>query len=91
MGGIVAAPLAAWLVRHVTPTLLGASVGGLILITNTRTMFDAYGVAGDVRDPVYATLGTAWVAALAIVVRRLRRDGQPLLELKDRRLATERA
>src|ERR671917_197532 len=31
-GGIVAAPLAAWLVRHVTPTLLGASVGGLILI-----------------------------------------------------------
>lgn len=89
-GGMIAAPLAAWLVRHVTPTLLGASVGGLILITNTRTMFDAYGVTGGVRDPVYAALGTAWVAALAIVIRRLRRVGQPLLD-RERGLAPERA
>lgn len=88
VGGILAAPLAAWLVRHVTPSLLGASVGGLILVTNTRTLFDAYDVPGDVRSLVYAALGAVWVAALAIVVRRLRRDGQPLLH---RELATERA
>jgi hypothetical protein len=43
-------------------------------------MFDTYGVAGDVRSPVYAVLGAVWLAALAIVVRRLRRDGQPLLD-----------
>jgi uncharacterized membrane protein YfcA len=91
IGGIAAAPLAAWLVRHVTPALLGASVGGLILITNARTMFDAYGVGGDVRDLVYATLGTIWVLALGIVVRRLRRDGQPLLNRREGNLATERA
>jgi hypothetical protein len=88
VGGVIAAPLAAWLVRHVTPSLLGASVGGLILITNARTMFDTYGISGDVRNLVYAALGTAWVAALAIVVRRLRRDGLPLLQ---RRLAPEHA
>ncbi len=80
IGGVVAAPLAAWLVRHVTPSLLGASVGGLILITNTRTMFDTYGVPGDVRTLAYAALGIVWVAALAIVVRRLRREGLPLIE-----------
>jgi uncharacterized membrane protein YfcA len=91
IGGIAAAPLAAWLVRHVTPALLGASVGGLILITNTRTMFDAYGVGGEVRDPVYATLGTIWVLALGFVVQRLRRDGLPLLDREERRVATERA
>jgi uncharacterized membrane protein YfcA len=91
IGGIVAAPLAAWLVRHVTPALLGASVGGLILITNTRTMFDAYDIGGDVRDPVYATLGTIWVLALGFVVQRLRRDGEPILNRKDGGLATERA
>jgi uncharacterized membrane protein YfcA len=87
-GGIIAAPLAAWLVRHVTPSLLGAAVGGLILITNARTLFDIYGVSGDVRNVVYATLGSVWVAALAIVVRRLRRDGLPLLQ---RQLAPESA
>jgi uncharacterized membrane protein YfcA len=91
IGGIAAAPLAAWLVRHVTPALLGASVGGLILITNTRTMFDAYDVGGDFRDPVYATLGTIWVFALGFVVQRLRRDGQPLLHREEGRVATERA
>src|SRR5918996_2798714 len=52
-GGIVAAPIGAWLVRHVTPSLLGASVGGLILITNSRTLFTTYDVAGSVREPVY--------------------------------------
>jgi uncharacterized membrane protein YfcA len=80
IGGIAAAPLAAWLVRHVTPALLGVSVGGLILITNTRTLFDAYEVSGDRRTVVYATLAAAWITALAVVVRRLRREGQPLLQ-----------
>jgi hypothetical protein len=55
-------------------------VGGLILITNARTLFDAYEVSGDRRNIVYATLGALWIAALAVVVRRLRREGQPLLQ-----------
>jgi uncharacterized protein len=91
LGGIAAAPIAAWLVRHVTPSLLGASVGGLILITNSRTLFDTYGVSGDIRDAVYATLGLVWISALAIVVRRLRRDGEPLLDRGQPGLAAERA
>jgi hypothetical protein len=73
----------------VTASLLGASVGGLILITNTRTMFDAYDVSGDVRRPVYLVLATIWIAALAIVVRRLRRDGEPLLDRGRREAAAE--
>jgi uncharacterized membrane protein YfcA len=91
VGGVAAAPIAAWLVRHVTPSLLGASVGGLILITNSRTLFDTYGVSGDVRNLVYAVLGVVWILALAVVVRRLRRDGRPLLDRGERGLATEHA
>jgi len=91
VGGIAAAPLAAWLVRHVTPTLLGASVGGLILITNTRTLFDAYEVSRDVRVPVYFTLATIWVSALVVVIHRHRREGMSLLNREERGLATERA
>jgi uncharacterized membrane protein YfcA len=90
VGGIAAAPIAAWLVRHVTPALLGASVGGLILITNSRTLFDTYGVPGDFRDATYVVLGVLWVTALAVVVRRLRRDGQPLLDRGRPSLAAER-
>jgi uncharacterized protein len=91
VGGIAAAPIAAWLVRYVTPALLGASVGGLILITNARTMFDAHGVGGEVRGPVYATLGAVWAGALIVVVRRVRREGLPLLNRAEGGLAAERA
>jgi uncharacterized membrane protein YfcA len=89
VGGLAAAPIAAWLVRHVTASLLGASVGGLILITNARTMFDAYDVSGDIRRPVYLALVAIWLVALAIVVRRLRRNGEPLLNREHRELVAE--
>ena len=78
VGGIVAAPIAAWFVRIVTPRLLGASVGGLILITNTRTMFDAFDVSGGTRNPVYLVLALVWIAAISYVVYLHKRDGIPL-------------
>jgi hypothetical protein len=87
IGGIAAAPLAAWFVRHVKPGLLGAAVGGLILITNTRTMFDAFSVSSEVRGPAYLALAVLWLAALALVVRRHRRSGEPLFERPRRREA----
>lgn len=83
-GGLLAAPLAAWLVQKITARLLGASVGGLILLTNARTMFDAFDVAGRVRGPVYATISVVWVIALALVVRHHRRAGTPLTNRRPR-------
>ncbi|MDW8339511.1 MAG: sulfite exporter TauE/SafE family protein, partial [Thermoleophilia bacterium] len=79
IGGVAAAPLAAWLVRHVTPALLGASVGGLILVTNTRTLVDVYALPERVSRPLYLALCSVWARAATIVVRRPRRSGQPLL------------
>ena len=38
IGGVIAAPLAAWLVRLVPAQLLGAAVGGLIVLTNARIL-----------------------------------------------------
>lgn len=92
-GGIVAAPIAAWLVQLVTARLLGASVGGLILITNVRTMFEYAETAGDVRWPVYLALTAVWMLAIGWVVRAHKRQGLPILNSRPRRgaLATESA
>src|ERR687890_2455869 len=50
-GGLVAAPLAAWLVRHVPPRMLGSLVGGMIVLTNTRTLLRSDWIdAADPRD-----------------------------------------
>ncbi|HEX6577644.1 MAG TPA: sulfite exporter TauE/SafE family protein [Jiangellaceae bacterium] len=71
LGGVVAAPIAAWLVRHVPPRILGSAVGGVIILTNTRTVLNSDWVdaPGSVRTAVYVVLAAIWVAALAYSVR----------------------
>ncbi|HMG30349.1 MAG TPA: sulfite exporter TauE/SafE family protein, partial [Jiangellaceae bacterium] len=70
-GGVIAAPVAAWLVRHVPPRILGSAVGGVIILTNARTIMNSDWVdaAGGVRSLVYVVTTAAWVAALAYSVR----------------------
>ncbi len=70
-GGLIAAPLAAWLVRHVQPRLLGCAVGGLIIATNVRTILNAFDVHGGTRTALYLTLGMVWVTALVYTLRAL--------------------
>ena len=78
-GGVVAAPLAAWLVQKITARLLGASVGGLIVLTNVRTLFETFDADGGTRTPVYLVLLAVWGLAVAYVVSQHRRTGEPLL------------
>jgi uncharacterized protein len=75
VGGLVAAPVAAWLVRKITAGLLGAAVGGMIVLTNVRTLFAAFEVEAGARGPVYLSILAVWLAAVVLVVRRHRRDG----------------
>ncbi|GAA2433773.1 sulfite exporter TauE/SafE family protein [Streptomyces macrosporus] len=79
VGGLIAAPIAAWLVRHVPPRILGSAVGGLIIVTNTRTLLNSDWIgAGDaVRYPIYAVLYVLWAAALAHSIREHRRLPAP--------------
>jgi uncharacterized membrane protein YfcA len=72
-GGLVAAPIAAYLVRIVPAQLLGAAVGGLIVLTNARTMARAFDVPPGITYAVYAAIGVAWIVAFAFAVRALRR------------------
>jgi hypothetical protein len=76
IGGVIAAPIAAWLVRHVPPRVLGSAVGGLIIITNIRTlMLSDWIDAGDgTRLAVYVILYAVWAAALAYSIREHRRN-----------------
>lgn len=73
-GGLVAAPLAAWIVRHVAPRLLGTSVGGLLIITNLRTLFGAFDVVPDARMWGYAIAAVVWAFAVAIGIRKHRME-----------------
>ena len=64
IGGVIAAPLAAWLVRHLHPRVLGTAVGGVILLTNARTFLKAIGVDPGTNHFVYAVILVIWAIAL---------------------------
>src|SRR5918912_2340077 len=73
LGGVVAAPIAAYIVRVLPARILGSAVGGLILITNMKTFLEAVGVSGALAILIYILIVAVWIAALAysIQVNRL--------------------
>lgn len=74
VGGVVAAPIAAYLVRHIPGRMLGSLVGGIIIVTNSRTLMAAFELTGGLRAAIYLTLFVSWGIAIAVSVRGLRQD-----------------
>ncbi|OKO95393.1 putative membrane protein [Geobacillus proteiniphilus] len=73
VGGIVAAPIAAWLVRKLPSHLLGVLVGGLIILTNVRTLLHAWEAPAPVYPTVYGLIVIGWAAAVWLAIRNGRK------------------
>ncbi len=67
-GGVVAAPIAAWVVRILPMRILGTAVGGIILLTNMRTFINTIGVEGTAALVIYAVIVVVWVSALVFSI-----------------------
>ncbi|MEU4833650.1 sulfite exporter TauE/SafE family protein [Streptosporangium sp. NPDC023615] len=95
IGGVIAAPIAAWLVRHIPPRILGSAVGGVIILTNVRTLLrsDWIDASGAVQSIAYITIAVIWAGAIAYSVREYRRDRDnetaEAIEAEERRRAAE--
>jgi hypothetical protein len=72
-GGVVAAPLAAWLVKHLPARVLGVAAGGLILVTNSKTVLESLGASGATVALTALGLAVVWVTLIAWAVRQERR------------------
>src|SRR4051794_11969071 len=70
VGGVLAEPIAAYVVRILPTRILGTAVGGLILVTNMRTFLEAAGLNSDpaLSWSIYAVIVAIWLAALAFAV-----------------------
>ncbi|OBA96999.1 permease [Mycolicibacterium fortuitum] len=66
VGGVIAAPIAAWLVSRINPALLGTAVGGVILLTNSQKLVHYFGVHWPWSTGIYALIVAGWAA---LVVR----------------------
>jgi uncharacterized membrane protein YfcA len=71
-GGVVAAPIAAWLVKHLAARVLGVAAGGMIVLTNSKTILEAVGVPGVGVAVTAAVLFVAWVSGIVWAVKQER-------------------
>ena len=71
-GGVIAAPIAAWVVRHLNARILGVVVGGFITFTNARLLLSAADATPAVFLAVYVVIVIAWAAGLTWVLRQWR-------------------
>lgn len=74
IGGVLAAPLAAWLVTKIPAPVLGTAVGGIIVLTNARTLLRAVDASTATTVAIYVAIVAAWVAAISVAVAKLRRS-----------------
>src|SRR5215212_1058337 len=82
LGGVVAAPLAAYIVRILPARVLGTAVAGVILITNMRTFMGAVGIEGATATLLYVLIIVVWVVALvhSIMVNRREKTSNEVAE-----------
>jgi uncharacterized protein len=73
-GGAIAAPFAAWLVRHLPARILGVAAGGLIVLTNTKTIAEALGASGQEVLGLAAVIAAAWISLIVWAVTQERQS-----------------
>jgi uncharacterized membrane protein YfcA len=62
VGGVVAAPFAAWLVSQISPALLGTAVGGVIVLTNSQKLVHFFGIHWPWSTAIYALIVVTWLS-----------------------------
>ena len=80
IGGVIAAPLAAWLVTRLNPILLGGIVGTLIVTLNLPVVFKALGAGASVLIVVRVVVIVAGVALAIRGWKRARENSRAAAE-----------
>lgn len=91
VGGVIAAPIAAFVAHRLPMRIMGVAVGGLIIVTNSVTLLGVLGVTGSALLAILLTEVVLWSGVMVWVVcqhrsaRRLARDeSSPDDELSNR-------
>jgi uncharacterized protein len=74
-GGVVAAPVAAALVRYLPARIVGVAAGGLIVLTNLSTLARVTGASGVTVGLVAAVVFTSWLVWISYAIKLEYPDG----------------
>ena len=88
LGGIIAAPIGAWIANRMPMRIMGVAVGGMIIFTNALTLMKAFSVPGDVMTTVLVVMGLTWAGLIAYVTRAHLRDRRQSQEQREETLVS---
>ncbi|QGQ46119.1 sulfite exporter TauE/SafE family protein [Metabacillus sediminilitoris] len=71
IGGIIAAPIAAWLVQKVHAQLMGVLVGGFIILVNARTILQTWVEDTTAYPYIYLGIFLLWITAIIYTITKL--------------------
>lgn len=74
VGGVVAAPIAAYLVKKLAARVLGVAAGGLIILTNSKTISESVGASGGTVGAIAGVIAVLWISGIVWAVRQERRS-----------------
>ena len=80
LGGLIAAPIAAYIVRILPTRIMGTAVGGFILVVNANTFFGAVGLPSSLTTVAFILIIAVWIAALAFAIGARRQDQEEAVE-----------
>jgi uncharacterized membrane protein YfcA len=75
VGGMAAAPLAAWLTRRIPTAKLGSTIGMLVIALNLRTLLGNFAVPWPVVTGLFLALAAVWAFVLVAPRRKAVRRG----------------
>lgn len=73
IGGVIAAPIAAWLVRIVPSYMLGVLVGGFIILTNSMTIIKTLALPVSWAALAYVLIMVLWMVAIFYQLKNRKR------------------
>jgi uncharacterized membrane protein YfcA len=74
IGGMLAAPIAAWVAHRLPMRIMGVAVGGMIIFTNSITLTSAFGVPTPIRSAIIITVALLWLGSAVAVSMQHRRS-----------------
>lgn len=72
IGGMIAAPFAAWVASKLPMRIMGVAVGGMIITTNTLTLTNTFAVPTPVQIGLLASVIAVWFGLVALVIAQHR-------------------
>ncbi|SFS76872.1 sulfite exporter TauE/SafE family protein [Marininema halotolerans] len=69
LGGLFAAPIAAWLIKVMPSSILGVLVGGILVLSSAKTLITSLNtvIPSSLHDAIYASIITLWMFSVVVV------------------------